>query len=107
MCGIFTKVAIAGAITGIVVSCLGLAGVCSIKAVCITGLVTQPFNIPVFITSIVGLTGNATMGVVSGVNLGFSILSLMILSAKKFCCDPIFSAGEDCAKQFYSKFLGS
>lgn len=73
----------------IVVSAIGLAGGCSVQAVSITGLVTQPCNPVVLVVSVLGLTGNATLGVVSGVTLGSSLFLLMINSV----CSCLETAG--------------
>ncbi|MCH9626920.1 MAG: hypothetical protein S4CHLAM2_05520 [Chlamydiales bacterium] len=73
------------AIAAIAVPIVGLSGGLSLQAASITSLVSSFFN-PVggaacLVVSILGLTGNTTVTVVSGVTLGSTLLSLMICSS--------------------------
>lgn len=77
------SVTVAASIAMIVVCALGLTGHLGLHSVSAGSLVTSLFsgNLPAFIVSIMGLCGAASLPLVSGVSLGFAILTLMIGSA--------------------------
>lgn len=85
--GIGEGVVLGGSIAAIVVSSLGLAGICSLQTVSMTGLISSAWNYPVLVVSTLGLVGKSTVVVVSGVTLGASIFTFMVASAS--CCSKL------------------
>lgn len=73
------SVIVAASIAMIVVCTLGLTGHLGLHSVSAGSLTTSLFsgNLPAFIVSIMGLCGAASLPLVSGVSLGFAVLTLM------------------------------
>ncbi len=83
-------------IAGIVISSIGLAGGCSLQTASIGSLATMAnpiSSIPQLVVGILGLTGSASMGVVSGVTLGASLLGFMVTSC--VCGAAVMTSEED------------
>ena len=72
----------------IVVAGLGLSGQLGLHQVSTGTLVTSVLsgNVAVFIVSVMGLCGATSVGIVSGVALGFAILEFMIVSVIAVAC---------------------